>query len=483
MMERILCIWWEDWALRRPDAPSVEPCLVVDRHEVVAVNDLARQAGARPGMRRREGEALCPSGIVLERDRQREATTFERVVRQIEDLVPRVEIIDPGLVLVEISGALRFYGGERKLLDLIQKELDGDRARFGVAHGAFASRLAAMAAEPGEVVVVDDDASFLATQDVSVLGNRDVAATFRWLGITTLGELSRLPRATVTSRFGEAGLEAHRSAAGEAASASPRPVPEETEVVESYEDPLDTLDRVGFAARSLAHQLVDNLRRMGSAAHRIEVEAVTEQGDRRTRVWRSADPFTEEMLAERVWWQLRAWIDTGGVRSGIVRLRLAPADVSGSGRQLGFLEDTAATIEAERALARVQTLVGPEQVLGARPQGGRTPAERVQWHRWGEEPEHVPNQAPWPGATPSPAPALIPPDRPLLEIEWDDGMPVRVRLRSRWEPVLNWAGPWRQTGRWWKDETTVDQYQLVTSAGALLCEVYEGNAWLVGVYD
>ena len=450
---------------------------------MIAVNERAREAGARPGMRRREGEALCPGGVILERDRRREATTFEQVVRRIEDLVPRVDIIEPGLVLVEISGALRFYGGEAELLELVGKELDDDRARFGVADGAFAARLAAMSAEPGRLVVVDDDAAFLATQDVSVLGNRDIAATFRWLGITTLGALSQLPRATVTSRFGDLGLEAHRLAAGEGPQASPRMVPEDVEVSQDYEEPLDTLDRVGFAARSLAHQLVDNLRQVGAAAHRIEVEAVTEQGKRRLRVWRSADPFTEEMLAERVWWQLRAWIDSGGVDGGIVRLRLAPADVSGGGRQLGFLEDTVATIEAERALARVQSLVGPERVLGARPRGGRTTADRVQWHRWGEEPGPDAEEAPWPGGTPSPSPALVPPNRPSLQVEWDDGMPVRIRLRSRWEPVLNWAGPWRLTGRWWKDEITVDRYQIVTSAGALLCEVQDGVTWLAGVYD
>jgi hypothetical protein len=70
-----------------------------------------------------------------------------------------------------------------------------------------------------------------------------------------------------------------------------------------------------------------------------------------------------------------------------------------------------------------------------------------------------------------------------LEVEWDDGMPTRVRLATRWEPVLTWSGPWRLSGRWWTGESDADRYQLVTSVGAFLCVVTEGRAYLAGVYD
>ena len=63
-------------------------------------------------------------------------------------------------------------------------------------------------------------------------------------------------------------------------------------------------------------------------------------------------------------------------------------------------------------------------------------------------------------------------------------MPVRIRLGSRWVPVLSWAGPWRHVGRWWLGEAGHDRYQLVTSAVAFLCEVAEdGATTLAGVYD
>ncbi|NIQ58795.1 MAG: DNA polymerase Y family protein, partial [Gammaproteobacteria bacterium] len=70
-------------------------------------------------------------------------------------------------------------------------------------------------------------------------------------------------------------------------------------------------------------------------------------------------------LADRVWWQLRAWIEDSGVPGGIVRLRLDPSDLSGDGRQLALFEDVVAQEEAGRALARAQALVGPDGVLAA----------------------------------------------------------------------------------------------------------------------
>jgi len=483
-------VWFPDWSLRRPDAPSDRACLVVDTSaapRVVACNQHARDAGVRPGMRRPEAEVLCPGGTTLEQDYAAESLGFEPVVSAVEELVPRVEVSDPGLLFVPIGGAVRYYGGERALVDKLTRavlNVAGVGGRIGVAGGPFAARWAAAVAGE-EPVFVDDDRRFLASLDVEVLGREELVATFRWLGIGTLGDLASLPRPAVLSRFGGAGLDAHRLASGEDRHPQPRALPDDPSVREDYEEPLVLLEQVGFAARALSHRLMDSLTRRGIAPHRVEVRVTAADGATRTRVWRSANPFTEESLAERVWWQLRAWNESAEIPGGVVQLALAPADLSGEGRQPTLLEDISARLEVERAMARVQALLGPDAVLEGRPQGGRSPGETVRWHRWGDDPPGVERDplAPWPGSTPGPSPGLVPPEPQLLDVEWDAGMPARVRLRSRWEPVLNWAGPWRKLGRWWRGESRVDRYQMVTSAGALLCEVRDGQTFLIGVYD
>ncbi len=481
-------MWFPDWPLRCLDAPSDEPHQVVDdTNRVVAANRAARAHDVQVGMLRREAEAVCPTVVTYAQDRGVEAGRFEPVAVAIESLVPRVEMVHPGLVFVPIAGAVRYYGGEAALVGKVAKAIEavaGPGAAIGVAQGPFAARQAAGLAEAGPVIVTDE-AAFLASLDVGAIGSEDLAATFRWLGITTLGELARLPRAAVASRFGTLGLDAHRYASGEDRATHPRGVPEGHAVEDKYEEPLANLEQAGFAARNLANRLLEKLKADGVAPHRVEVEAESVEGKVLSRVWRSADPFDEANLAERIRWQLRAWVESGGIPGGLQRLRVMPADLSGEGRQLGLAEDPVSEAEATRALIRAQALVGPDAVLQARPQGGRDPLERVQWFRWGES-APLPSRdqsAPWPGRLPAPSPSLVPSQPRRLGVEWEDGLPTRVRLRSRWEPVLSWAGPWRRMGRWWEGESATDRYQLVTSAGAFLCEVRGGEAYLVGIYD
>jgi protein ImuB len=455
----------------------------------VAANGLAREQGVQVGMLRREAEAVCPTVVTYAQDRGAEAGTFEPVVAAIEAVIPRVEMVHPGLVFVPVGGAVRYYGGESVLVEEVVGAIEavaGPGAAVGVAQGPFAARQAAALAErDAGPVIVTNEAAFLASLEVGTIGSDELAATFRWLGITTLGELASLPRAAVASRFGTLGLDAHRYASGEERATHPRLVPEDHAVEEKYEHPLVNLEQAGFAARTVAHRLLDGLRAEGMAPHRVEVEAESVDGAVLNRVWRSADPFDEASLAERIRWQLRAWVESGGIAGGLCRLRVMPADVSGEGRQLGLTEDPVSDAEATRALIRAQALVGPEAVLQARRQGGRDPLDQVQWFRWGEPapaPARDPS-APWPGRLPTPSPTLVPSRPRPLGVEWEEGLPARVRLRARWEPILSWAGPWRRVGRWWEGEPSADRYQLVTSAGAFLCEVRDGEAFLVGIYD
>ncbi len=483
------------WSLTRPDAPSGKPLLIVD-NRVTGATEEVLDAGVRLGMQRREAEALAPFATVMMRDIGDETRRFEPVVTAVEDLVPRVEVVSPGLLFVPVAGAVRFYDGEEPLAARVVKELDaltgarrGGQLFVGIADGPFAARWAAATAQIGEPNVVRDTISFLSGLDLGTLresmGGEEMIDTFRWLGISTLGDLAHLPRETLASRFGNPGVLAHRLASGEDGNVDPREIPAELGVEMEFEDPLESLDAVAFAGRNLADRLLKGLRAAAVAPHTVTITAVADRGPPRERVWRSADPFTEKALSDRVWWQLRAWVETAGVPGGIVSLSIRPDDLSGEGRQLGLLSDESSMIEAERALARAQALLGPDGVVQGRAQGGGMPGERVCWSRWGEpvaDLERDP-EAPWPGATPSPSPALVPPKLQPIEVEWDGGMPTRVRMGSRWEPVLTWSGPWRLSPRWWAGERDADRYQLVTSVGAFLCVVSEGRAFLAGVYD
>jgi protein ImuB len=487
-------VWYPTWALRRPDTPHDAPAQAIDdKNTVVALNSLATASGITVGMQRRAAEALCPTIVTIQRDQAADMAKFERVVEHIESVVPRVEIADPGLAFIPVGGAVSYYGGERALIERLGKELDrfeGD-ARLSLAAGPFAAwQAVCMTTESSPLFLVDDDDVFLAGLDVSAIGSEDLAATFRWLGITTLGALAQLPPEAVVSRFGSQGIAAQRIARGVGLEANPRDISVDPSVESTFDPPIEDFEQASFAARNLAQRLIGQLAPHGMAPHRVVVTAVAWDGTERMRSWRSANPFDDITLADRVRWQLRAWIEgvSGGIRGGIASLHLEPGDLSGDGRQLSLQEDVKATEEAERAFMEVQAIAGEESILVSSRQGGRDPWQQVLWDRWGSEDSESAGperdiDAPWPGQIPGPSPALVPPERVRFEVSFVDGMPEQVRLRSRWVPVLSWAGPWRHVGRWWDGEGSADRYQIVTSAGAYLCEVHDGATYLLGVYD
>lgn len=484
-------MWYPTWALTRPDISHNSLAQAIDEaNKVIARTAEAADRGVQIGMARRSAEALCPEIVTVVSDPGADYRRFEPVVAAVEAVVPKVEISNPGLLFLPIAGAVNYYGGEAALVERIVKELDdfGWEFRLGLAAGPFAAYQAATLATPEQPwFVVEDDAAFLASRDITSLGSEDLAATFRWLGITTLGALAELPHHAVVARFGRDGFAAQQLARGAGRTVDPRDIPADPNITMEFDPPILSTEEAAFAARNLAQRLMAGLASSGIAPHRVIVTAVAADGTERSRTWRTADPFNDRTLAERVRWQLRAWIEGvgAGIRGGLVSLTLEPADLSGAGRQLALAEDAASFEEQQRAFMEVQAIAGVDNVLIARPQGGRDPAQQVLWGRWGEEfapPTHDP-AAPWPGKIPSPAPALVPPEPVPFDISWVDGMPEQVRLKSRWVPVLSWAGPWRSVGRWWEGEGPADRYQVVTSTGAYLCEVRGGKTYLVGVYD
>ena len=174
--------------MRRPGTPTDKPVQAVDiGNRVIAVNDEAATEGVTIGMRRREAEAMCPVIETIVVDQGHDAARFEPVVKAIESVVPRVEIVRPGLVLVPITGAVRYFGGEEAVVERVNKELAAvalPGQRLGLAAGPFAAQRAAeMTTAQSPYLIVDDDAVFLRTMDVSAVGSEDLAATFRWLGI------------------------------------------------------------------------------------------------------------------------------------------------------------------------------------------------------------------------------------------------------------------------------------------------------------
>ncbi|MFM8237073.1 MAG: DNA polymerase Y family protein [Actinomycetota bacterium] len=521
MPTRIGCVRVADWAVVA--ARARDPALVgvpvvvhvrVDGRDVVrAACPQARAAGVVTGLRRREAEARVPGLVCVAGDEADEVRAFEPVVRAIERFTPRVEMEQAGRCEFPARGPSRYFGGDEALavaLGAAVAEVLGPdiTVRVGIADGAFAARLAARRGDRGEVVPPGGSAAFLAPWPVAALGDPALADLLVRLGVPTLGDLAALPAGSVLDRFGAPGRLAHDLASGRepAPPSFATPPPDLVERTE-LDPPADRIDAAAFAARALAERLDDRLARIGLVCTRVLVEAETEHGERLARGWRLADDAGPGALAERVRRQLEAWVGDGGTSGGLTLLRLVPEEVAPvGGRRLGLWgDDPAGRDRADRAFARVQSLLGPEAVVTAVLQGGRTPVERVRWVPWGDEraTERRGQIDAWPGALPAPAPARVldPPDP--AELLDDTGAPVvvggrgeHVRAPARLESalvagaVVAWAGPWAHDVRWWDRAARrrTARYQLVVRThrdGDVACvvAVAGGRAALEAVHD
>jgi protein ImuB len=489
--ERVLCLWCPDWPVvaartTRPEwrtAPLAVVARTGGRTCVVAASAEARAEGVVPGLRRREAEARCPGLVVRDADPGAEARAFEAVARAVETVTPRMVLERPGRLGFPTRGPSRYFGGDAALAERVGGLIAAagvPDARVGVADGGFAARLAARVAAPGGAHLVGPGGSpaFLADWPVTVLDVPDLPGLpdlLGRLGLRTLGAFAALPAPAVLARFGAVGARAHRDASGtEDHATALAPVPPDLVETAELDPPATRVDEAAFVAKGLADRLLGRLESLGLSCAQVAVEIETADGEHLVRHWRHDGGCTPAALVGRVRWQLEGWItgraeigEEAFVAGGITVLRLRPEQVApATGRQLGLWGgDAGARDRADRALARVQGLLGHDAVVTACPGGGRTPAERVRWIPWGDARPAPDPGPPWPGTVPGPAPARVFVPGVPAELHDPAGRPVAVTGRGEatgrpgWlacpvlpgggGPVRDWAGPWIHDVRWW----------------------------------
>jgi protein ImuB len=484
-----------DWpavaALAAAGLPPTTPVAVTLANRVIACSASARAAGVRRGLRRRESQARCPELHVVTADPARDARHFEDVTAAVDDLVPRAEVLRPGLLVLPVRGAARYFGSEQaaaeRLVDAVAAA--GAECQVGIADQLST---AVFAARAGRIIEPGKDALFLSALSIRQLatepslaapGREDLSDLLWRMGIRNIGQFAALSRSDVASRFGADAVAAHRFARGESTRGpSGREPPQELDAVMNCDPPIDRVDAAAFAGRSLASILHRSLEASGVGCTRLAIHAVTANGQELERVWRCAEPLTEDATADRVRWQLDGWLNKRNPNdrptAPVTLIRLRPVEVvSAEALQLplwgGIGEDR---LRARRALVRVQGLLGPEAVQVPVLSGGRGPAERITFTPLGDEPvpRADPGQ-PWPGQLPEPSPTVLLDDP--VELLDADGNAVRVTGRglfsadpsrlaapggvdSRVASLLPagdgrlswWAGPWPVDERWWDPE-------------------------------
>ncbi|MDR0431727.1 MAG: DNA polymerase Y family protein [Bifidobacteriaceae bacterium] len=545
-MRRLAAVWVPDWpvvcAIGDGLAQAHEPVALADAHRIQTASAIARAHGVRRGMRRRSAQAACPELKLLPPDPVRDVRLFEPIAQIVEDLVPGVELLRPGLLLVPARGASRYVGGDEPLGEKLVGQLAsqaGIEASVGIADGVLA---AILAARQGRTVPEGESPAFLAPLPIRSLGlalegtahGGDVDGLIDLLirlGIRRLGDLAALPSRDVGARFGSVGLWAQRLVrARDIATATQRRADPEYRASLDADNPLTNVETAAFAARRLAEDLHSQLMAHGRTYGLLRIEAHTETGQCLERLWRleGADAVG---VAERVRHQLAGWIDgRSGLRpsGGLIRLVLTAQEVHpaalGAVRLWG--DENSGQMRAAQGADRIQAMLGGKGVYLPVEQGGRDPHGRIRLVDWGGDAAPLrPVDRPWPGAIPDPAPATVPSSPTPVTILDDAARPVEVSglLELSGQPswivdgnapdavggtgglgvvgelgelgapgrIEQWAGPWPVIERWWTPDgrrRAFIQAKVGGGAGPLadrgLLLAVEDSKWTVeGIYD
>jgi hypothetical protein len=194
---------------------------------------------------------------------------YERMLDALDDLSPRVEAVDLGVALVDITGLGPTWGPERRVAAravMLARTVAPLRVRCGVGENRW---LATLAARLATFERPDAPAAFriLERDELDVLpltllpADAATRQRFSLFGLTAMGQLAGLPRSAVGAQFGAVGERLQALARGH----DPRPIaprrrPQRVESRATFETPLDGIGAISLTLRRLAGELCDSLR-------------------------------------------------------------------------------------------------------------------------------------------------------------------------------------------------------------------------------
>jgi nucleotidyltransferase/DNA polymerase involved in DNA repair len=214
-----------------------------------------------------------------------DGSSFEPMLDRLDDLSPRIEAVDTGVALVDVTGLGPLLGEERRIAAravALARGVAPVPVRAGVGDNRWLAVLAARLARPERP---DAPAAFraLARQELAALqldllpADPVTRQRFALFGLTTMGQLAALPRSAVGAQFGLPGERLQLLARGE----DPRPLvprrrPERLRRHIVFDPPLDGVGAIALALRRACAELCDVLRTRhlapGRASLRLRLE-------------------------------------------------------------------------------------------------------------------------------------------------------------------------------------------------------------------
>jgi hypothetical protein len=195
---------------------------------------------------------------------------WEGLLDRLDDLSPRVEAVDTGVALVDVTGLEPMHGSERRVAARAVVLAGTWPVRAGIGDNRWLASLAARLAKPADsdaraaclVLPAGEGRATLASLPIGLLpADQAIRDRFNLFGLTTMGQLAGLPRSAVAAQFGAGGERLQALARGE----DPRPLvprrrPERLTTTVRFEPPAEGVTEISLALRRVATVLTERLR-------------------------------------------------------------------------------------------------------------------------------------------------------------------------------------------------------------------------------
>jgi DNA polymerase-4 len=273
-------------AIEQRDRPELRgrPVIVgaspAGRGVVSAASYEARPFGVRSAMPISRAARLCPHAAFLPVDMAKYQRVSAQVMAILAEFSPLVEPLSVDEAFVDLTGTETLFGRPLDAVRTIKRRILSETAltaSAGLAPNKFVAKVASELEKPDGLVVVapGDEERFLGALPVERLWGvgRVMAKTLHELGFTTIGQLQRVPRAVLASKFGKHGEALYDLARGR----DERPVeafgvPKSIGAEETFGVDCTDLERLKTTLRAHAERVAAELRESGFSAGRVTVK-------------------------------------------------------------------------------------------------------------------------------------------------------------------------------------------------------------------
>jgi protein ImuB len=193
-------------------------------------------------------------------------TQWEGLLDRLDDLSPRIEALEEGVALVDVTGLEPIHGSERRVAAKAVALAAMYPVRVGIGDNRWLASLAVRLARGDEraaclILPAGEGRATLAPMPIGLLpADQAVRDRFSLFGLTTMGQLAGLPRSAVAAQFGEVGERLQALARGEdLRPLVPRRRPERLATTARFEPPAEGVTEITLALRRAATALTDRL--------------------------------------------------------------------------------------------------------------------------------------------------------------------------------------------------------------------------------